>query len=94
MAIHVYTAENSTVVHCDKCGAAEATNMGNGLAPLDWVTGQLWIDVSIQQQKQTPICFCPTCGPLIISADKLQILNVWVASDVKTDPETNPVISE
>lgn len=71
--IHVDKAENKTVASCDVCGAQEVSDVANGVIPLDWMTGQLWLDLSLAEQKQTAICFCPECKPHIASSLRMII---------------------
>lgn len=53
--------DNKTVVQCDVCGIQEETAVPNGVAPASWMTGQLWLDMSLTEQKQRAICFCVSC---------------------------------
>jgi len=41
--------------------------------PEGWMTGQLWLDLSLAEQKQIPICFCSDCRDLVAAANVIQI---------------------
>lgn len=58
--------EHSTMVTCDTCGAVIETARADGVVPSDWTTGHLWVDISLTEQRQVPLCFCPTCAPVVI----------------------------
>ncbi|MDP0925720.1 hypothetical protein Q0601_00900 [Paracoccus onubensis] len=62
-----------TVCTCDCCGLVEATDEANGVAVEGWGSGHLWLDVSLAEQRQTPLCFCPACNPGILSAPVLRV---------------------
>lgn len=71
--IYLDEPNEQTICACDRCGLTEATSKADGKAPADWMTGQLWLDVSLSQQRQTPICFCPDCAEVIVDATMIQI---------------------
>ena len=56
--------EHSTIIGCDICGAQIETARADGVVPVEWGTGHLWIDVSLSEQLQRALCFCPTCKPV------------------------------
>lgn len=51
----------ATHATCNGCGAAASTDRADGVVPMDWGTGQLWIDLRLDTMRQIPICFCPDC---------------------------------
>jgi len=53
--------EDATIAVCEVCGTTESTTKPDGVVPANWMTGQLWIDASLAEQFQRPLCFCPTC---------------------------------
>lgn len=61
MAIYIDKENNQTICICDICGAASSTESPNGVVTEGWGTGQLWIDISLTEEKQVPLTFCPTC---------------------------------
>lgn len=65
--------EETTRVTCDVCGFEEVTNKPNGVVPSNWGTGQIWLDVSLSEQKQYPICFCEVCKPSVLTSLKIAI---------------------
>lgn len=73
MAIYIDEPNFQTIVQCDHCDVTAATDRPDGVVPVDWATGQLWIDLSVSEQRQTPICFCPDCSPAILSSTSLRI---------------------
>lgn len=64
---------DQTICACDRCGVTEATGRADGVAPADWMTGQLWLDISLSEQRQSPICFCPGCAGRMRNATTIQI---------------------
>lgn len=62
-----------TEVVCDICGYSTETARPDGVVPAGWMTGHLWLDISLSEQRQTPLCFCPTCAPSIVSGLVLSI---------------------
>ena len=74
MTIHIDEPNFKTVVLCDVCGATAETTRPDGVVPPDWATGHLWLDISLTEQRQTPICFCPECGPGILSATTVRLV--------------------
>lgn len=73
MAIKLAEAEGTTYCECDRCRTVVGTGKADGVAPADWLTGQLWIDVSLSEQKQTPIVFCGDCREAILAANDFTI---------------------
>ena len=65
--------ENGTRVSCDICRFEEVTSFPNGVVPATWATGQLWIDISLSEQRQYPLCFCPECKPKLLTELKLSL---------------------
>lgn len=61
MPIYSDVDTDSTVCICDCCSAEQRTAKANGVVPADWGTGQLWIDISLSDIKNMPLCFCATC---------------------------------
>jgi hypothetical protein len=53
--------DGQTHVSCDVCKATISTDRADGVVPSEWMTGHLWLDISLSMQKQTPLCFCPVC---------------------------------
>lgn len=72
--IYVNKDAGETVSKCDVCGEVSVSSTPNGVAPEGWMTGQLWLDVSLTQQRQTPICFCTTCAPRIAISEDIRFL--------------------
>ena len=66
MSIYLDTERNKTVCICNSCGTTAETETANGVVQTGWGTGQLWIDRSLSNIRQTAICFCPTCWSSII----------------------------
>ncbi|SDL37413.1 hypothetical protein [Paracoccus chinensis] len=62
-----------TICVCDRCGLTNATDTANGVVVEGWMTGQLWLDISLAEQRQTPLCFCPACAPTMHAATRIQI---------------------
>lgn len=75
MTIHLDTTNNQTLCRCDMCGLVHATDQANGVVPADWMTGHLWLDVSLSEQKQFPITFCPDCRSHLLAG------TVWVVAE-------------
>lgn len=63
--------EQGTKFSCDICKFEETTSIPNGVVPSTWATGQLWIDISLSEQRQYPLCFCSTCKPRLLTELKL-----------------------
>lgn len=59
--------EDGTLVTCDICASSVTTSKPNGVVPDDWMTGHLWIDISLSEQRQIPLCFCPDCKPRVLT---------------------------
>jgi len=59
---------NMTVAVCDVCQIYVNTGRADGVIPEDWMTGHLWLDVSLTEQKQMAICFCPSCKPYVVTS--------------------------
>ena len=57
------------LAQCDTCGVIEEVKDDRGRLPPAWATGQLWIDLSMSEQRQIPLCFCPACAPSVTSPD-------------------------
>lgn len=64
---------NTTVITCETCDAQVTTGMADGVVPSDWMTGQLWLDTTVNEQRQRPICFCPSCKPYVMSTLRLSV---------------------
>ena len=71
--IYVDQQAGMTVCSCDRCGVIHATEVTTGVVPDGWLTGQFLLDVSLSEQRQTPICFCLECREAILGATALQI---------------------
>ena len=69
MSIYLDTANQQTVVVCDKCKAREVTTVMDGVVPHGWLTGQLWLDISLSQIKQIPLCFCQSCRDRMLEVE-------------------------
>lgn len=68
MPVYIDDENFATVCACDWCGAMTQTNRGDGVVPAGWTTGQLWLTVSLQEEKQVPLVFCEVCGPAALEA--------------------------
>lgn len=66
MSIYLNEPDDTTVSVCDICEAQEITQRASGVAPAEWMTGQLWLDISLSEQKQQVLCFCPECKPRVL----------------------------
>lgn len=75
---------DNTIAICDTCSAQFVSNIANGVIPATWMTGQLWLDISLAEQRQTPICFCPDCKPFV--ADTLAF-EITVTAPAELDPD-------
>lgn len=53
--------EDATIAVCEVCGTTESTTKPNGVVPANWMTGQVWVDASLSEQFQRPLCFCSIC---------------------------------
>lgn len=73
MTIHLDPENDQTLCKCDVCGLVEATGKANGVVPAGWGTGHLWLDVSLSEQRQTPLCFCAGCMPAVVGAASISI---------------------
>lgn len=85
---------NVTLVRCENCGSEVVTDKADGVIPSEWMTGQLWLDVSMGEQKQWPICFCPTCKPHVISTLRFVLTvgeEVVTAEPVTEEPTEYPI---
>jgi len=64
-----------TVCECDRCGAQAATERADGVIPDGWMTGHLWLDISLGEQRQHPLCFCPDCRAVLAEPDLRPIID-------------------
>ncbi|SEI10211.1 hypothetical protein [Paracoccus alkenifer] len=71
--IYLDNESHQTICACDRCGVTEATDRADGVAVAGWMTGHLWLDVSLSEQRQSPLCFCPDCSARMRSATTIQI---------------------
>jgi len=71
--IYLDTASNQTICQCDRCNIVEATSIANGVVVEGWTTGQFWLDISLTEQKQIPLCFCTLCAPEMKAVNSIQI---------------------
>lgn len=71
--IYLDKDSDQTICVCDRCGETQATPKANGVVLEGWLTGHLWIDLSLSEQRQTPICFCTDCRDVMIQAETIQI---------------------
>ncbi|MDO5621907.1 MAG: hypothetical protein Q4G24_10600 [Paracoccus sp. (in: a-proteobacteria)] len=71
---------NQTICECDRCGTVGATDRANGVIVDGWGSGQLWVDISLAEDRQMPLCFCPACAPVIRAATRIQI-SAWGGAD-------------
>jgi len=71
--IYLDKDSDQTICACDRCGVTEATDRADGVAVAGWMTGQLWLDISLSDQRQIPLCFCADCVPQITSASTIQV---------------------
>lgn len=71
--IYLDKDSGQTICACDRCGVNEATGRADGVAPANWMTGQLWLDISLSEQRQSPICFCADCADRMRVATTIQI---------------------
>jgi hypothetical protein len=62
-----------TICICDRCGKTEETDVADGVTISGWLTGQLWIDLSLSQQRQQAINFCLECNDYIANATTIKI---------------------
>lgn len=62
MAIFIDKPGNRTVCICDFCGAGGETDIANGVVVEDWMTGHLWLDLSMSEQRHDALAFCPSCA--------------------------------
>lgn len=62
-----------TLCLCDRCGVVADTMKADGVVPPDWLTGHFFLDISLSEQRQKPLCFCPECAPAILGAETIQI---------------------
>lgn len=67
MTITIDSEAPATRLRCDCCKTAAATDRADGRVPPDWGTGQLWLDISLSEQRQVALCFCPDCFPALRS---------------------------
>lgn len=91
MTIHIDEEANQTLCRCDHCGATESTNRGNGVAVAGWMTGHLWLDISLSEQKQIPICFCPACSEAMKIPGSLYTIDA-IPPEGYEPPEPTPEI--
>lgn len=84
MAIYLDEENNQTICECDICGVRDATTWANGVVCENWGTGHLWLDVSLTEQVQKPLCFCPSCSGLVMHPDSVMSLDFTI-------PETEPI---
>lgn len=59
--------------NCDNCQAGAPVNQMTGALPNTWLTGQLWVDVSLSQQRQFPLCWCPDCKGSILDGGEIHV---------------------
>lgn len=69
MAIYLDTGNDATICTCNACGEVVTTSKANGIVPEGWGTGHLWLDVSINQQRQVPMAWCPACAAAVMAAE-------------------------
>lgn len=50
---------------CDRCKSGFVVDNLSGRVPDGWGTGQLWLDVSLSEIRQVPLCFCADCFAII-----------------------------
>jgi len=72
----IYIDKTKTILVCDRCGEQEKTDQPNGVVPKEWMTGHLWMDISLSTQKQIPLCFCSTCTLQIKERNSVDIKEV------------------
>jgi hypothetical protein len=68
----ILLTQAKAIATCDACGISVQINPATGIVPAEWMTGQLWLDLSLSQQMQRPLCFCQNCKPGI--PDSLQFV--------------------
>lgn len=73
MPIILDTQNDRTIIRCESCDLSAATEKANGIVPSDWMTGHLWLDMSLSEQRQTPLCFCPDCAASIRGSASVSI---------------------
>lgn len=59
--IYLDSGHNRTISICEICGLEDSIAGASGSTPPEWGSGQLWLDISLSDQKSFPICFCPAC---------------------------------
>jgi|GEM_PF-4363802 len=67
MTLTIDSVAPATRLQCDCCKVTAATDRADGRVPPDWGTGQLWVDISLSEQRQVALCFCPDCWPTVLS---------------------------
>lgn len=65
--------DGQIVANCDNCQAEASVNQMTGALPTTWLSGQLWIDVSLSQQRQFPLCWCPDCKLSILGGGEIKV---------------------
>ena len=63
----IKVTDEDTELTCDTCAVVMTTGKPNGVVPDGWMTGHLWLDISLSEQRQFPLCFCPECGPRVLT---------------------------
>nr|WP_319250511.1 hypothetical protein [uncultured Celeribacter sp.] len=63
----------NTAFTCDMCGVISTEDGLSGVIPSGWMSGHLWLDVSLSEQRQIPLCFCPNCMGAMSEAATVQI---------------------
>lgn len=84
MTIHLDPENDQTLCKCDVCGLVDVTANANGVVPAGWGTGHLWLDVSLSEQRQTPLCFCASCWPGVMGAESIALVPVMM------EPQPDP----
>ena len=87
MAIFIDKPGNRTVCICDFCGAGAETDIANGVVVEDWMTGHLWLDLSMSEQRHDALAFCPSCAAGVRGGGAIS----FSLAEVEPEPEPTEV---
>lgn len=85
--IYLDKDSDQTICVCDRCGETQATPKANGVVLEGWLTGHLWIDLSLAEQRQTPLCFCTDCRDIMLQAETIQISASSRITPIPAEPD-------
>lgn len=71
--IYLDQTSDQTICLCDRCGVTEATTRADGVVVDGWMTGHFFLDISLSEQRQKPLCFCPDCTPVMLDVVTIQV---------------------